>query len=249
MSSWAASCRAGSRMSAPPPTSASVTTTLPACSRPTAFAAGSNRGSARTCRCNLAVENDAVTNTTVTGGISFHWGGVSRAARQADPLAAKLGDRVVRDPAIIMRQKSDTTREFAIDPVTGLPIEVRHVDSNAAPGGDGSVLHPYQTLAQLQAGSSSEPDPVRPADSVFIDQKIKLQPNQALLGEGIDHYFAAVQGTFLLPRATTGTNLPLIQDTFFGPFVSSSWPTATRSPACASTRRSASASSAATSPA
>ena len=169
---------------------------------------------------NLAVENDAVTNTTVSGGIAFHWGGVSRAARQADPLAAKLGDRVVRDPAIITQQKSDTTRELAIDPVTGQPIEVRHVDSNAAPGGDGSVLHPFQTLAQLQAGSGQNQILFAHADSVFIDQRIKLQPNQRFLGEGIDHYFTAVQGTFLLPRATTGKNLPLIYDSDFGPFVS-----------------------------
>ena len=169
---------------------------------------------------NLAVQNDAVTNTTVSGGVAIHWGGVSLAARQADPLAAKLGDRVVRDPAIITQQKSDTSRELAIDPATGLPIEVRHLDSNAAPGGDGSVLHPFQTLAQLQAGSGPNQILFAHADSVFFDQKIKLQPNQRFLGEGIDHYFTAVQGTFLLPRATAGTNQPLIQDTFFGPFVS-----------------------------
>ena len=169
---------------------------------------------------NLTVENDAVTNTTVSGGISFHWGGVSRAARQADPLAAKLGDRVVRAPDIITQQKSDATRELAIDPATGLPIEVRHVDSNAAPGGDGSVLHPFQTLAQLQAGSAPNQILFAHADSVFTNQNIRLQPNQRLLGEGIDHYVTTVQGTFLLPRATAGTNLPLIQDGFCGPFVS-----------------------------
>jgi trimeric autotransporter adhesin len=169
---------------------------------------------------NLQVENDAVTNTTVSGGVAFHWGGVSRAARQADPLAAKLGDRVVRAPDIITQQKSDTSRELAIDPVTGLPIEVRHVDSNAAAGGDGSVLHPFQTLAQLQAGSGPNQILFAHADSVFIDQNIHLQPNQRFLGEGIDHYFTAVQGTFLLPRATTGRNSPLIYDSDFGPFVS-----------------------------
>ena len=175
---------------------------------------------------NLQIENDAVTNTTVSGGISFHWGGVSRAARQADPLSAKLGDRVVRAPDIITQQKSDTTRELAIDPVTGLPTEVRHLDSNAAPGGDGSVLHPFQTLAQLQAGSGPNQILFAHADSVFIDQNIHLQPNQRLLGEGIDHYFTAVQGTFLLPPCACWANLPLINGRLLAaPASRSSWPT------------------------
>ncbi|MGE3803756.1 MAG: hypothetical protein AB7K24_03670 [Gemmataceae bacterium] len=39
-----------------------------------------------------------------------------------------------------------------------------------------------------------------------------LQNRQRFLGEGIAHYFTAAQGTFLLPRATQGTTLPVIQN-------------------------------------
>jgi trimeric autotransporter adhesin len=159
---------------------------------------------------NLQVQNDAVFNTTVTGGIAIHWGGVSRRARETDPVAAKLGDRVVRDPAIVLQRKVDVTTEKAIDPTTGAPIVVEHVASYVNAGGDGSFEHPFQTLAQLQAGSAPNQILFVHGGSIFLNQSITLQPNQRFLGEGIDHTFTATQGTFLLPRATTFNTTPII---------------------------------------
>ncbi|MCI0639291.1 MAG: inverse autotransporter beta domain-containing protein [Gemmataceae bacterium] len=159
---------------------------------------------------HLAVQNDAVFDTTVTGGVGLHWGGVRTVDRQVDPLAAKLGERVVRDPNIVIQRKDALSRELAIDPATGQPIEVRHANSKAAPGGDGSVERPFQTLAQLQAGSAAGQILYAHSGSVFTGERIALQANQRFLGEGIPHFFFAQQGTFLLPKATGGTTLPVI---------------------------------------
>ncbi|GIW82726.1 MAG: hypothetical protein KatS3mg105_4533 [Gemmatales bacterium] len=161
---------------------------------------------------NLAVQNDGVFDTTVTGGLALHFGGLRRGARNAAPLQAKLGNRVVRDPNVVLQRTQEFRRELAIDPTTGNPIEVRHVSSNAAAGGDGSVEHPFQTLSQLQNGSSPGQILFVHANSNFNGQAITLQDNQRFLGEGLTYTFVSRQGTFRLPRATTGTNRPVIQN-------------------------------------
>jgi hypothetical protein len=158
---------------------------------------------------NFSAQRDQVFGTTITGGLSFHLGGVPKGSRAGNELAAKLGNRVVRDPNIVIQSTSTTTKELAIDPVTGKPIEVRHVESTAAAGGNGSVEHPYQTLAQLQTGSATNQILFAHAGSVFNNQSITLKANQRFLGEGTDHYFTATQGTFLLPHATANTAAPL----------------------------------------
>ncbi|MGE3803889.1 MAG: inverse autotransporter beta domain-containing protein [Gemmataceae bacterium] len=159
---------------------------------------------------NFAVQNDAVFDTTVTGGLAMHLGGLPRGLRRTAPLQAKLGERVVRDPNIVVQRSEEFRRELAIDPATGAPIEVRHVSSSAAPGGDGSIEHPFQNLTQLQNGSGPNMILFAHSGSVFNGEGIALQNSQRFLGEGIPYFFTATQGTFLLPTATGGTVQPRI---------------------------------------
>jgi hypothetical protein len=159
---------------------------------------------------HLQVQYDPVFKTTVYGGVGISFGKPSRCSCCEAPLEDKLAERVVRDPNVVIQRSTTNTKELALDPATGRPIEVRHVDSGAGPGGDGSVEHPFQTLAQLQGGSAPGQILFAHANSVFAGQAIALQTGQRFLGEGIDHLFTAVQGTFLLPRATSGTALPVI---------------------------------------
>ena len=161
---------------------------------------------------HFAVHHDQVFDTTVTGGLAFHFGG-GRLARALQPFGrrpvpSRLDDRVVRDPNIVISREA--RQELAIDPKTNQPIIVRHVNSNVAPGGDGSFENPYNHLLDLQNGSNPNEILFAHANSVFPGQKIYLQNHQRFLGEGIDHLFTSTQGTFLLPRATNGTLLPAI---------------------------------------
>jgi hypothetical protein len=158
---------------------------------------------------NLAIQNDRVFNTTITGGLSLHFGGVAKGARHANPLAAKLGNRVVRDPNIVLQGSTERSTELATDPTTGKAIEVRHVNSTVPAGGNGSIENPYRTLAALQTGSATNQILFAHAGSTFNNQTITLKNGQRFLGEGIDHQFTATQGTFLLPRATANTASPL----------------------------------------
>ena len=157
---------------------------------------------------NLAIQNDRVFDTTITGGLSLHFGGVPRGARKVDPLAAKLGSRVVRDPNIVLQSSKESKTELATDPTTGKPIEVRHVNSTVPAGGNGSYENPYRTLSTLQTNSAVNQILFAHAGSTFNNQTITLKNGQRFLGEGIDHSFTATQGTFLLPRATPNTLAP-----------------------------------------
>lgn len=161
---------------------------------------------------NFSLQNDAVFKTTVTGGVSLHYGGVPNGSRRANPLAAKLGSRVVRDPNIVIstQQSTSTTQELLTDPVSGDPIVVVHASSTAAAGGDGSVETPYDTLAAMQAGSSAGNILFLHAGSTFSQSSLTLKNDQRLLGEGIDHFVTATQGTFLMPRATALTAAPIM---------------------------------------
>lgn len=156
---------------------------------------------------HFAIQNDQVFNTTVTGGLALHWGG-RRSGGACRSVVERLNQRVVRDPNIVVTRSIE--REAAIDPNTGRPIEVRHVNSNAAAGGDGTFERPYQTLAQLQAGSPTNSILFAHLDSVFNNQGIVLKNAQRFLGDGTLHTFASTQGTFFVPVSNAGNKPQII---------------------------------------
>lgn len=160
---------------------------------------------------HMGVQQDAVFDTTFTGGVAFHFGGPRRGSGGYG-VESRLAAPVSRQPAMVIQRKNQSTRtsELAVDPATGAPIEVRHANSGAAAGGDGSVERPFNTLGGLQTGSAPGQILFVHAGSAFSGEAIVLQANQRFLGEGIAHQFAARQGTFSLPRATGGTALPII---------------------------------------
>lgn len=160
---------------------------------------------------HMAVQQDAVFDTTFTGGVAVHFGG-GRRGSVGYGVESRLGAPVSRQPAMVIQRKTDAARttELALDPATGAPIEVRHANSASATGGDGSVERPFNTLGTLQAGSAPGHILFVHANSAFTGEGIVLQDNQRLLGEGIAHQFVSRQGTFVLPRATAGTMAPLI---------------------------------------
>lgn len=125
----------------------------------------------------------------------------------------RLVQPVRRNPNIVVRDVTRTIETIATDPLTGLPISILHADSNAAPGGDGTFEHPFNTLAATEAEAAGGGYDIilGHADSVFTGEQITLPPDVRFLGEGIDHLVDTEQaGTILLPRATAGTAVPII---------------------------------------
>lgn len=160
---------------------------------------------------HLAIQHDNEYDTTVSGGFTIffrRYGGGSRLTRLID----KMGQRVVRDPAVIVASRTTNTKELLTDATTGAPLQVRHISSSAAAGGDGSIEHPFNTLNDAETMSAAGDILYAHAGSLFDGQDIALQTGQRLLGEGIPHQVTGSQGTFLLPAATGGTTLPIFRN-------------------------------------
>ena len=107
-------------------------------------------------------------------------------------------DRTVRNDHIV-RFSQDLV--LAIDPDTGLPYNVVHVDNTAvAAVGDGSFETPFATLAEAEAASITD-------DVIFVafgdgttngyDTGIVLKDNQFLLSDGGTQFLPLPDGTLL----------------------------------------------------
>ena len=159
---------------------------------------------------NLIVDSDRVFKTTVSFAVSYRFGGRSRReGARNDNVEARMADRVQRNDNIVVEDPVITAPVLATKPGTNTPIFVDHFASYAAAGGNGTFEHPFNTL---QNPTSPQPADILFvwANSVFKGQSIALFDNQRFLGEGLIYPFTASQGTFLLPRATNNTNLPVI---------------------------------------
>lgn len=156
----------------------------------------------------VAVTNDSLFDTNVLFGFTWFFpGGPRRNGEAISPLLQP----VRRNSNIVVRDVLIRDDILATNAATGLPFHVVHVNSAAAPGGNGTVEMPFQTLAGAQAGSAPGDIVFAHADSLFAGQQIALQADQRFLGESLAHLINTQQvGTVLLPRATAGVNVPII---------------------------------------
>ena len=105
---------------------------------------------------------------------------------------------------------------------------VTHIDNSAAPGGDGSFEHPFNTLP----GSAPGADLILVARGTTTEAtplfgSIVLEDNKRLLGEGKAHMadmFATyggcvVDGTFVLPGFTNSGNYPFLSSAGPNPII------------------------------
>lgn len=131
-----------------------------------------------------------------TGVIQLGWVFGARGSRtEYSPVGRDL-EQTSRNDHIVRFQQD---LQLAIDPDTGSPYVVFHVNNNAGPGGDGSIERPFQTLAQAQAASGFDNIIyVHRGDGTTngMDSGITLKPGQLFLGDGITHTIPIVGGTF-----------------------------------------------------
>lgn len=124
---------------------------------------------------------------------------------------------VARNRAVVVSEQRITEEDIvAINPATGNPYIIRHVNSTAAGVMDGTFENPFDQIqdATTQGGNDLNYDIVYVhADSVFngVDATVITDANKRMLGEadGITHFVnIAGFGNQPLPRATTGSNRP-----------------------------------------
>lgn len=180
----------------------------------------------------LKLSDDEIFSTNVAFNATVHFGGFysqehtrrSSIQRMAEPVRRNLN---------VAAATSDVTVPGQVATVGGVPLNIVHVNSNAAPGGTGTVEDPFD---QLSLGLGT------PADIVFVhagstfdappDNVVNLADDQSLFGEGLIGFGAEsrkvvntinVDGIGELQLADSPTfaaNLALLGPDPFGPLAS-----------------------------
>lgn len=160
---------------------------------------------------SLEFTTDGTWGSTVMLGAAFEFsGGVKKGKSRTPTRSQQMRRFAQRNFNIITDSRTDITSDLtAINPATGLPWSVAHVSSSAGGGGTGNLLSPFDTIADAQAAAR---DLIFVhADSVF-STPVVLAADEILVGERAEHFFDIVGfGRHLLPRATAGTDSPLLQ--------------------------------------
>ena len=159
---------------------------------------------------SLEVNHDDRFDTTGVLQLGWHFGGHGgTGGHEYSPIGRDL-DKTIRN-AHIVRYSQDL--ELAINPVTGRPYRVHHVDNTAGAGGDGTVESRFDSLADAETASRNN-------DIIFVyegdgsttnyDTGIVLKNGQFLLGDGVQHLLPIQDGRIFSLCSTIDGVVPTI---------------------------------------
>ncbi|QDU52002.1 hypothetical protein Pan110_43720 [Gimesia panareensis] len=154
----------------------------------------------------LTVTNDDTFKTNVFFNITWTFAGKPEWNKmEKSTQMYRMAERVRRNYNVVIDQsKVVDSGLVAINPATGSPWTVSHVDSQAGPGGIGSVLDPYQTIPDAQAGPDRDIIFTHAGSEYNNVAPITLVSGDRILGEGqsVNHYID-IQGfgSKLLPHS------------------------------------------------
>jgi hypothetical protein len=152
---------------------------------------------------------------------------------EQERFASRLSENIIRNPHVSLAQSKfiDVKDKVqVVDPPTttmsgtpfttttiltmgGAPITITHVNSAATSPGDGTFAHPYISLSLADSDVVKRNIVLLYANSIFNSQTISLALGQQLLGSSVTNYVKTDQlGTIALPKAGTGTVLPVISN-------------------------------------
>jgi hypothetical protein len=162
---------------------------------------------------SVQVTNDNYFNTRAFVNVSWTFGPLHRSELSQTTTQGRLGERVTRNYTVLATSESQVTDPIAFNPNTHQPYVIAHVASNAAPGGDGSVNNPFQTLAAAEASGAAVV--FVHAGSVFNGNAatVAMNSGQYLFGDGTgERNFLPIStfGQVLLPHGPTTGALPIL---------------------------------------
>ncbi|MFK7777595.1 MAG: hypothetical protein QM501_05680 [Gimesia sp.] len=140
----------------------------------------------------LSVTNDDTFKTNVFFNVTWTFAGRPEwNEMEKSTQMHRMAERVRRNYNVVVEQrKVIDSGLIAINPATGLPWTISHVDSLAGIGGTGAVLDPYQTIVQAQAGPNRDIIFTHAGSEYNNAAPIVLTAGDQILGEGqgVDHY-------------------------------------------------------------
>ena len=161
---------------------------------------------------SLQYNNDSVFDSTGFARLTYRMGG-SRRRNVPDQMEQPM----MRNEHIVREHK---TPEFAINPATGAPWRVVHINNTAAAGGNGSVERPYSTILAADTptsagGVAGAPETiflVNPGNGTATGYDTMFSPlaaNQYFVGDGLP-FVVPTTCCGLLDIATLSTGTPLL---------------------------------------
>jgi hypothetical protein len=157
------------------------------------------------------VNHDDRFNTTGVLSVAWIFGANGGVGGEYAGLARDLEPTLRNDHIVRVTNEA----AFVINPITGLPYNVVHVNNEGGTGGsgEGTFERPFLTLLEAEAASAE-------GDAIFVDSGdgtsrnyqngIELKRNQMLLGDG---------GTYGVPDARNGGFFQITNDGGTGPTI------------------------------
>jgi hypothetical protein len=161
---------------------------------------------------HVQIMYDPYYETRAFVGLAWTFGPIHRSKiSQSTPLG-RIGEHVTRNYTVVAPERSTTNNLLAINPATGNPYRVSHVDSSGGGSDNGTVSNPFHSVAAAQAAHR---------DFIFVhsgstftgsNASVVLGPGDRVLGDytGAAHYISVPElGNILLPHAGGNGNRPV----------------------------------------
>ncbi len=134
----------------------------------------------------IAVSNDDIFDTNAAFTLIWFVGRTRTHFRPACGVPDRFREPVMRNDYVALAQSSVGSGEPFTD-AGGEELRIVHVDSSAAPGGDGTFENPFDMITDVNGAGSLEGDIILVhSNSVFTGQSVTLKDDQRFLGEGLD---------------------------------------------------------------
>src|SRR5262245_44013899 len=159
----------------------------------------------------MQVTYDNFFRTRIFVGVSYTFGALHRSEMKQNTAYGRIGEHVTRNYTVVAEGRKQVEHKTAIDPSTGSPYTFAHVVSSAAPGGDGTMNNPFNTITAAQLAGREIVFVHAGSTFTGANASIVLNPGDRIFGDGggIPHFIQVPElGSLLLPQ-TVG-NLPVL---------------------------------------
>ncbi|MEZ6068094.1 MAG: hypothetical protein R3B90_20810 [Planctomycetaceae bacterium] len=181
----------------------------------------------------IEASGDRVNDNMVAIGVDInYWRRYDDQPRAGGNSYHRINEWVRRNWTSVAVDEASIAQDILATDAAGNAFFFEHVDSNAAPGGNGTFENPFRTLQQAQGTPPNAPASIifAHAGSVF-NTPLVMNPNEIILGEGATNTintFGMPGGVFLPSTGKaggkpvfdniTGTPVTLASNTTFGGF-------------------------------
>lgn len=156
---------------------------------------------------SVAIANDSEFDTNTLVNLTWFIGRTRAENCPRGELSDRFREPVIRNNYVALQQSTVFAAGGPLLDADGNPFSIVHVDSTAAPGGDGTFENPLNSISNILANSQTGDIVLAHGGSVFTGQSAVLQDEQIFIGEGGNNPFTVTQfggRMFTLPETAPG---------------------------------------------